>query len=274
MKDSQPGMLGHVPLGLRLVFEGAAAGTAARRTRGSSLPDSLAASHAPTSVPVTSVPVTSAPASSAPASSDPASFDPATSDPAAGTANFDWHLVGLLPEDSDLDGIPSGDAEGTAKRVSAGQLSRAVVPARMTLDRDEAEGYYLNLTSPQPSLFVLLRQQEVASASAARGHWGIPEAEAVTASYSEAARWMDGGMVVVRTALPEPMLAWIAEFAQYHFKVEGKKKRGGFRPSFLSREEFGKVARTAREEAGKDVTPSVSRAPDPHPVAGVEANGS
>ena len=37
---------------------------------------------------------------------------------------------------------------------------------------------------------------------------------------------MDGGMVVIRTPLPEPMLAWIAEFAQYHFQAEGKKKRG------------------------------------------------
>ena len=103
----------------------------------------------------------------------------------------------------------------------------------MTLDRDEAEGYYLNLTSPQPSLFALIRLPDVASATAAQAPAGVPEAEAITASYSEAARWMDGGMVVVRTALPEPMLAWIAEFAQYHFQAEGKKKRGKFRPSFL-----------------------------------------
>ncbi|HZH06785.1 MAG TPA: DUF3305 domain-containing protein [Lautropia sp.] len=159
----------------------------------------------------------------------------------------------------------------------AGQLTHAFIEARLTLDRDEAEGYYLNLTSPQPSLFVLLREQQVGSATDARSPSGFPAAEAVTASYSEAARWMDGGMVVVRTALPEPMLAWIAEFAQYHFKVEGKKKRGGFRPSFLTREEFGKVARSARQEAGQvagqDVEHKACHPPDPVSLGGVQASG-
>jgi hypothetical protein len=121
----------------------------------------------------------------------------------------------------------------------------------LTLDRDEAEGYYLNLTSPQPSLFALIRLPDVASATAAHAPTGVPEAAAITASYNEAARWMDGGMVVIRTPLPEPLLAWIAEFAQHHFQVEGKKKGGKFRPSFLSRRQFGEVARAAQEEAGQ-----------------------
>lgn len=233
-------MLGHVPLGLRLVFERGPAGDLARRPPAPVLLDDCVASGA-------------------------------DADPAP-----EWRLVGILPADPGPDGA-AGGAQATGKGLPASHRpTRALVAARLTLDRDEAEGYYLNLTSPQPSLFVLLRGQEV-GAAAARSPTGFPAAEAVTASYSEAARWMDGGMVVVRTAMPEPMLAWIAEFAQYHFQVEGKKKRGGFRPSFLTREEFGKVARSARLEAGQgasqDVEHTAGHAPDPRSHGGAQASG-
>jgi hypothetical protein len=166
----------------------------------------------------------------------------------SGTDIPGWELVGLLPED--LSEVP---ATAQAQLGETPPHGRRCVsdPIALTLDRDEAEGYYLNLTSPQPSLFALMRLPDVASATAAHAPEGVPQAVAVTASYGEGARWMDGGMVVLRTPLPEPMLAWIAEFAQHHFQVEGKKKRGKFRPSFLSRQEFGQVAKAALDEAGQ-----------------------
>ena len=157
-----------------------------------------------------------------------------------------WDFVAVLPEDASPDDRPEESSHG-----HVGRCRFATDPIELTLDRDEAEGYYLNLTSPQPSLFALIRLPDVASATAAHAPEGVPQAEAITASYSEAARWMDGGMVVVRTPLPVPLLAWIAEFAQHHFQVDGKKKRGKFRPSFLSRQEFGEVARSAREDVGQ-----------------------
>jgi hypothetical protein len=162
-----------------------------------------------------------------------------------------WRLIGLLPEDVTDPFSPDlpEPRQSSVRRI-------VTEPARLTLDRDEAEGYYLNLTSPQPSLFVLVRVPDVAAASAAYASAEAPPTVSVTASYSEGARWMDGGMVVVRTALPEPMLAWIAEFAQHHFQVEGKKKRGKFRPSFLSRKEFGDVARHEHEQARRDDRPA------------------
>jgi hypothetical protein len=217
-----------------------------------------------------------------PALLDPAWQDPARQDPAAPHETWDWHLVGVLPEVLPEEPLPDGlpeqalpeDVERLLLMPSTGHPRRLYVSVQLTLDRDEAEGYYLNLTSPQPSLFVLLGQQDVASATAGRGHSGSPQAEAVTASYSEAARWMDGGMVVVRTALPEPMLAWIAEFAQYHFQVEGKRKRGGFRPSFLTRQEFGSVARDALKEARQEGGLEAGLEPDLRPTAaGMHAGG-
>lgn len=142
--------------------------------------------------------------------------------PAAG----DWALAALLPDDADLQASAVADTDGP-RLVHAG--------LDLTLDRDEAEGYYLNLTSPDPSLFALMRSAPGA----------LPDTVSITASYSEAARWMDAGMHVLRGPLPEPLLAWIAEFAQHHYVTVGPKKRAGVRPSFLSRDQFGEQARRA-----------------------------
>ncbi len=149
-----------------------------------------------------------------------------------------WELTGILPVEGEPDA--GSDTDGARRHVTG--------PMVLTLDRDEADGYYLNLTSPQPSVFALLRQGDVASATPSVTAREIPQAVAITASYSEAARWMDGGMVVVRTLLPQPLQAWIAEFAQYHFPIEGPKKRGKYRPSFLSRQEFGDKAKAAMRD--------------------------
>lgn len=190
---------------------------------------------------------------------DPASNIPSSTDIAG------WNLVGLLPEDApegaidDLCGTgdggvaPNETRAGPAGPVHGGARRRVASEAMvLTLDRDEAEGYYLNLTSPQPSLFALLRVADVASATASLAPSGMPQAEAITASYSEAARWMDGGMVVVRTALPDPLPAWIAEFTEHHFELAGPKKRARNRPSFLSRQQFGDQSRAALGEVGRE----------------------
>ncbi|MDH4293417.1 MAG: DUF3305 domain-containing protein, partial [Betaproteobacteria bacterium] len=50
----------------------------------------------------------------------------------------------------------------------------------LQLKRDEAEGYYMNLTSDQPKVFVLWRMGEE-----------IAEPQMLTASYNEGARWLD-----------------------------------------------------------------------------------
>lgn len=146
----------------------------------------------------------------------------------------EWVLAGMLPEDRSDDG-----ESGNERYVTA--------PVALTLDRDEAEGYYLNLTSPEPSLFALLRGPAT----------DRPDAIGVTASYAEAARWMDGGMVVVRCPLPAPLVAWLAAFTQHHYVTEGPRKKGsGPRPSFLSRHQFGEQSRAAfRELDGTDRVP-------------------
>jgi hypothetical protein len=83
--------------------------------------------------------------------------------------------------------------------------------------RTEAEGYFLNLTSPTPAVFVMWRMRE---------DDGQPAAAPVivTLSYNEAGRFMDGGERVDTVAMPEAIRAWLAAFVDLHYKPEPKKK--------------------------------------------------
>jgi hypothetical protein len=83
----------------------------------------------------------------------------------------------------------------------------------VTLHRDEAEGYYLNMSSGQPSVFVLWRMEAGAA---------VPLQ--VTASYTEGARWLDGGHAVDRVAMPEAMQPWVAGFVAQHYRPEPRKR--------------------------------------------------
>lgn len=82
------------------------------------------------------------------------------------------------------------------------------------LFRDEAEGYYLNLTTDRPFAFV---------------EWELVDGRAmprwVTLSYHEAARRMDGGAQVDGVPMPDAWLAWLAAFTQEHLQIPEKKGR-------------------------------------------------
>ncbi|HKA46234.1 MAG TPA: DUF3305 domain-containing protein [Burkholderiales bacterium] len=83
----------------------------------------------------------------------------------------------------------------------------------LKLRRDEAEGYYLNITSPLPKVFVLWRKDgEIASP------------RLLTVSFNEGARWMDGGETVDGVALPVDLLSWIGAYVERHYQPEPKKK--------------------------------------------------
>jgi hypothetical protein len=85
---------------------------------------------------------------------------------------------------------------------------------KLELFHDEAEGYYLNLHSPQPYVFVNWLEEEGA---------GVPKL--VTVSYNEAARQMDGGAQVDGVQMPAQWIGWLAEYVQRHYRPEPKKKR-------------------------------------------------
>jgi hypothetical protein len=92
---------------------------------------------------------------------------------------------------------------------------------QLSLHRSEAEGYYHNVSTNEPKVFVLWRME---------ADRAIPQF--ATVSYDEASRWMDGGEHVDPVAMPASIYAWVGEFVEKNYRA-GPKKR--IKPqSFLS----------------------------------------
>lgn len=88
----------------------------------------------------------------------------------------------------------------------------------VTLHRDEAEGYYLNLSSGAPVWFVMWRRNDEADPPAATP-------EIVTLSYHEAARLLDAQEQVENVPLPPEVCGWLQAFTDEHHKPEPKQRR-------------------------------------------------
>jgi hypothetical protein len=80
----------------------------------------------------------------------------------------------------------------------------------------EAEGYFLNLTSPAPCVFVMWRIFDGLTPPA--------RPVIVTVSYNEAGRFLDGGERVDNVAMPDAITAWMRPFVAVHYKPEPRKK--------------------------------------------------
>ena len=99
-----------------------------------------------------------------------------------------------------------------------GKIARVLHPGlTVTLHRDEAEGYYLNLTSGAPVWFVMWRVAEDDPSRA----WP----ELVSLSYHEAARLLDAQEHVDNLPLPAELIQWLTEFTNAHYQPEPKKRR-------------------------------------------------
>ena len=109
-----------------------------------------------------------------------------------------------------------------------GKVARSLFPGlRLELFRDEAEGYYLNLTSGAPVWFVMWRIDDEDPSRA----WP----EAVSLSYNEAGRWLDAQERVDNVPLPAELADWLQAYTDEHYRPEPK---GGKRPpSFLPPEQ-------------------------------------
>ena len=88
----------------------------------------------------------------------------------------------------------------------------------LTLHRDEAEGYYLNVSSPAPRVFVEWREDEGEDVNKVRPAF-------VTVSYNEAARWMDSNEKVDGVPMPPEIFAWVGAFVERHYRPQPKKMR-------------------------------------------------
>lgn len=109
---------------------------------------------------------------------------------------------------------------GTEPRLlrDDGKFARSLYPGlTVTLHRDEAEGYYLNLSSGGPVWFVMWRIDDDEPSRA----WP----ELVTLSYNEAGRLLDAQERVDNLPLPGELCAWLQAFVDEHYKPEPKRRR-------------------------------------------------
>ena len=127
------------------------------------------------------------------------------------------------------DVAPDEEGFGSAPRQlrDDGKTAQFLHPGfDLTLFADEAEGYFLNLSSGAPVCFVMWRVAEGDPSQAAP--------ELVTLSYNEAARLLDAQERVDNVPLPGELAAWLAEFTDRHYKPEPKQRN---RPASFQRPE-------------------------------------
>jgi len=117
-----------------------------------------------------------------------------------------WQATSVIP---DIGGEPRVilERDGLMQKVFPGFV--------VTLYPDEAEGYYLNMTSGEPCMFVSVRTDEGAEE---------PYPFQVTASYNEAARWMDGGERVDKVGIDLAFVEWIGEWVEANYRPEPKQR--------------------------------------------------
>jgi hypothetical protein len=85
---------------------------------------------------------------------------------------------------------------------------------KLELYRDQGEGYYMNITTDEPRIFVMWRMQD-----------GRAVPQFVTASSDEASGWMDSGEEVGSAPMQREAGQWVAEFVRDNYRPEPKKKR-------------------------------------------------
>jgi hypothetical protein len=122
--------------------------------------------------------------------------------------------------------VPAG---GPGEAVAAGEtLPRRVADGAdgttwrfagfgIELHRSEGEGYFLNLASPSPSVFVMWRGTDEGAEPPLRPY-------VVTVSYNEAARMLDAGEQVEPVPMAPAIHAWVEPFMRANYTPEPRKK--------------------------------------------------
>jgi len=128
---------------------------------------------------------------------------------------FRWELADVVPQEAAFGSEP--------RRIFVDEREeRWLHPGfRVELFRDDAEGYYLNATTPAPCWFVMWRIEERATVA----EEPIARPEIVTLSYHDAGRWLDAQETVEQVPAPAEVIDWMREFADHHYVPEPRKRK-------------------------------------------------
>jgi Protein of unknown function (DUF3305) len=128
---------------------------------------------------------------------------------------FRWVLADVVPHE---------DGFGTVPRL----LFRNDDEARwlhpgftVELFRDDAEGYYLNVSTDAPCWWVLWRMET--EAGVADEPLALPHT--VTLSYHEAGRWLDAQETVEQVPAPPQVVEWVQAFVNEHHTPEPRRRQ-------------------------------------------------
>ncbi|MFP5466671.1 MAG: DUF3305 domain-containing protein [Gammaproteobacteria bacterium] len=149
-----------------------------------------------------------------------------------------WVLADVLPEGepfiadpAEVGGAPAAPEEVVP--VDAGTPPPNVRHwifrhCRVELFRDDAEGYFLNLSSPAPCFWVFWRTDEDWLVDGEPG--AVPRI--VTLSYHDAGRWLDAQEKVDQVPASPEVVGWLQAFVDQHHQIEPKRRKRpeSFRP--------------------------------------------
>ncbi len=125
-----------------------------------------------------------------------------------------WTLSEVVPHE------PGFGQQARCLRESEDEALWLYPDCAVELFTDDAEGYWLNVTSPTPAYFVLWRMSEPEDGS-------VPLAvpQAVSLSYHDAGRWLDAQETVETAPAPPEVVDWVRAFAATHFIPEPKRRQ-------------------------------------------------
>lgn len=151
-----------------------------------------------------------------------------------------WALADIVPNEAGF---------GSAPRLllKDDQEERWLHPGfQVELFTDDAEGYYLNVTTQQPCFWVVWRMEE----EAALADEPVAVPQIVTLSYHDAGRWLDAQETVEQVPAPPDVVQWAQDFVNTHYVLEAKRRQ---RPqSFQSlKDRFGNPARVSTDNKSK-----------------------
>ena len=125
-------------------------------------------------------------------------------------ADFEWDAASISVSD-DLRVAQAGPLEFTVNNEQQWRWDGE----RIELHHSEGEGYWLNLNSPQPCIFVMWRMEEGDA---------VPRPVVVTVSYNEAGRMLDAGDHVDNVPMPDAMRVELTAYTAANYKPEPRKK--------------------------------------------------